>query len=266
MPYAMKKSLAQPTSLIIVTFLLFKTIVGQAQVAAGPVNTLTDAEKKAGWKLLFDGKTLNGWVSYYGADKSAKGWSIEDGCLKNPKGTGRPRTGGGDLMTEALFTDFELRFEWNIQQGGNSGIYYMLVERQNKPGVPMYGGDDGTSGVAFEYQLVDDLHHPDPVQHGPITATGSLYSLIPPNDTKKLNPPGEFNESRIIVRGNHMEHWLNGTKIVSYELDDPAFKELVAKSKYGKAIPGFGAKAPTRILLQDHGDEIRFRNVKIRNL
>jgi hypothetical protein len=262
----MKKNLPQPISLIIFAFLLFKTIAGQAQVAGGTINTLSAAEKQAGWKLLFDGKTLNGWLSYYPADKSAGSWSVEDGCLKNPKGNGRPRTGGGDLMTDALFTDFELRFEWNIQQGGNSGIYYMLVERQNKPGPAMYGGDDGTSGVAFEYQLVDDLRHPDPLQHGPITSTGSLYSLIPPNDSKKLNPAGEFNESRIIVHGNHVEHWLNGTKIVSFELDDPVFKEAVAKSKYGKAIPGFGAKAPTRILLQDHGDEIRFRNIKIRNL
>src|ERR1700761_3098431 len=123
----------------------------------------------------------------------------------------------------------------------------MLVERQNKPGVPMYGGDDGTSGVAFEYQLVDDLRHPDPLQHGPITATGSLYSLIPPNDTKKLNPAGEFNESRIIVHGNHVEHWLNGTKIVSYDLGDQTLLKAIAGSKF-KDAPDFAIKKPTRIL------------------
>jgi hypothetical protein len=262
----MKKNMQQPGRIMMLAFLLFKAFSGQAQVATAPINTLSVAEKEAGWKLLFDGKTLNGWRSYYQTDNPPKGWSIEDGCLKNAKGNGRPRTGGGDLMTDELFTDFEFSFEWNIQQVGNSGIYYMLRERQNKPGVAMYGGDDGTSGVAFEYQLVDDARHPDPVQHGPITSTGSLYSLIPPNDSKKLNPAGEWNESRIIVHGNHVEHWLNGTKIVSFELDDPAFKEAVAKSKYGKAIPGFGVKAPTRILLQDHGDEIRFRNMKIRSL
>lgn len=258
----MKKNLQQPISLIILAFLLCKAIAGQAQA---PINTLSDAEKKAGWKLLFDGKTTNGWRSYYPGDKPSK-WIIENGLLKNPKGTGRPRTGGGDLMTDEVFTDFEFSFEWNIQQVGNSGIYYMMRERQNKPGATMYMGDDGTSGVSFEYQLVDDERHPDPVQHGPITSTGSLYSMIPPNDSKKLKPAGEWNESRIVVHGNHVEHWLNGAKIVSFDLDDPAFMAIVAKSKYGKAIPGFGAKAPTRILIQDHGDEISFRNIKIRSL
>ncbi|MDB5115461.1 MAG: hypothetical protein JWQ79_953, partial [Mucilaginibacter sp.] len=102
----MKKNLQHPVSIIILAFLLFKAIAVQAQVATASLNTLSDAEKQAGWKLLFDGKTLNGWLSYYPTDKPSKGWSIEDGCLKNSKGNGRPRTGGGDLMTDALFTDF----------------------------------------------------------------------------------------------------------------------------------------------------------------
>lgn len=265
MPDPMKKNVQQPVKAIILAFLLCKAIAGQAQIATAPLNTLSGAEKQAGWKLLFDGKTLNGWRSYYEKDKPAKGWTIEDGCLKNAKGNGRPGTGGGDLMTDELFTDFEFSFEWNIQQVGNSGIYYMLQERQNKPGTPIFGGDDGTSAVAFEYQLVDDERHSDVLKNGPLHATGSLYALIPPNDSKKLNPAGEWNESRIIVHGNHVEHWLNGAKIVSFELGGPELLAAIAKSKF-KTIPGFGVKAPTRILLQDHGDEIRFRNMKIRSL
>lgn len=260
----MRNNMQLSFRILILSFLLFRAFVGQAQIAT-PVNTLSTAEKQAGWKLLFDGKTFNGWRSYYQTDKPSKGWTIQDGCLKNSKGTGRPRTGGGDLMTDELFTDFELRFEWSIQQGGNSGVYYFFHERQNKPGVVMYMGDDGTSPVGFEYQLIDDERHPDALQNGPLHATASLYSLIAPNDSKKLKPAGEFNESRIIVQGNHVEHWLNGKKVVSFELGSAELLNAIARSKY-KGEPGFGTKAPTRILLQDHGDEIRFRNMRIRVL
>lgn len=261
----MKKNIQLSGKIFILTFLILKAVSGQAQIATPPSNTLSVSEKEAGWKLLFDGKTLNGWHSYYATDKPSKGWTIIDGCLKNSKGTGRPRTGGGDLVTDEMFTDFDFSFEWSIQKGGNSGIYYLMQERQNKPGAMMYMGDDGTSAVAFEYQLVDDERHQDVLQNGPIRSTGSLYSLIPPNDSKKLKPAGEFNESRIIVKGNHVEHWLNGTKIVSFELGGPVLLQAIAKSKF-KDMPGFGLKAKTHILLQDHGDEIRFRNLKIHTL
>ena len=172
----MKKNLKLSGKIIILAFLILKSMSGHAQIATTAVNALSVSEKEAGGKLLFDGKTFNGWRSYYKTDKPSKGWTIEDGCLKNPKGNGRPRTGGGDLMTDELFTNFEFSFEWNIQPGGNSGIYYLLQERQNKPGFLMYNRDDGTSAVAFEYQLVDDQRHPDVLQNGPIHATGSLYA------------------------------------------------------------------------------------------
>lgn len=235
------------------------------EASAAQLNTLSDAEKKEGWKLLFDGKTFNGLRSYFETMDPSKGWSIEAGCFKNSKGNGRPRSGGGDIMTAELFTDFDFRFEWSMPQGGNSGVYYLFQERQDKPGVGMYMGDDGRSPVGFEYQLLDDERHPDALRNGPIRSTGSLYSLIPPNDSKRLKPAGEFNESRIVVQGKHVEHWLNGAKIVEYELGSPALIDAIAKSKY-KDVPGFGAKAKTRILLQDHGDEVRFRNLKIRAL
>lgn len=251
--------------IILLNLFIFFVLSGSAQVADTSLNTLSAVEKKEGYKLLFDGKTFNGWRSYYDGADPAKGWHIENGCLKNPKGTGRPKTGGGDLMTVETFTDFEFQFEWNIQQGGNSGVYYLFQERQNKPGTLMYMGDDGTSPVGFEHQLVDDERHPDAVKNGPIRSTGSLYSLIPPNNAKKLKPAGQFNQSRIIVKGNHIEHWLNGVKIVSYDLGSPELLAAIAKSKY-KDVPGFGLKTKTRILIQDHGDEIQFRNLKIRIL
>lgn len=257
----MKKNIQLSGRIIMLALLISAAFAGHAQT----LNTLSASEKEAGWKLLFDGKTLNGWHSYYETDKPSKGWSIKEGCLKNAKGNGRPRTGGGDLVTDEMFTDFEFSFEWNIQQGGNSGIYYLMQERQYKPGTLMYRGDDGTSAVAFEYQLVDDERHPDVLQNGPIHATGSLYALIPPNSAKKLKPAGEFNESRIIVKGNHIEHWLNGAKIVSFDLGSPELLNAIANSKY-KDVPGFAKKEKTHILLQDHGDEILFRNMKIRSL
>jgi len=229
------------------------------------LNTLSDAEKKEGWRLLFDGKTFNGWRSYFETMDPSKGWSIEAGCFKNSKGNGRPRSGGGDIMTAELFTDFDFRFEWSMPPGGNSGVYYLFQERQDKPGVGMYMGDDGRSPVGFEYQLLDDERHPDALRNGPIRSTGSLYSLIPPNDSKRLKPAGEFNESRIVVQGKHVEHWLNGAKIVEYDLGSQALIDAIAKSKY-KDVPGYGSKTKTRILFQDHGDEVRFRNLKIRVL
>jgi hypothetical protein len=235
------------------------------ETSVAKLNTLSDAEKKEGWKLLFDGKTFNGLRSYFETMEPSKGWSIEEGCFKNSKGNGRPRSGGGDIMTAELFTDFDFRFEWSMPQGGNSGVYYLFQERQDKPGVGMYMGDDGRSPVGFEYQLLDDERHPDALRNGPIRSTGSLYSLIAPNDSKRLKPAGEFNESRIVVQGKHVEHWLNGAKIVEYDLGSPALIDAIAKSKY-KDVPGFGAKTKTRILLQDHGDEVRFRNLKIRAL
>jgi len=235
------------------------------QTSVTQLNTLSDAEKKEGWKILFDGKTFNGLRSYFETMDPSKGWSIEEGCFKNSKGNGRPRSGGGDIMTAELYTDFDFRFEWSMPPGGNSGVYYLFQERQDKPGVGMYMGDDGRSPVGFEYQLLDDERHPDALRNGPIRSTGSLYSLIPPNDSKRLKPAGEFNESRIVVQGKHVEHWLNGAKIVEYDLGSPALIDAIAKSKY-KDVPGFGAKTKTRILLQDHGDEVRFRNLKIRAL
>jgi hypothetical protein len=238
---------------------------GAAFAAEAAPNTLSDIEKKGGWKLLFDGNSFAGWKSYSKPGFPARGWSIEDGCIKNAKNNGRPGSGGGDIVTTDLFTDFEFVWEWKIAPGGNSGIKYFIKERTGAPGAKMYVGDDGRSAVGHEYQMLDDDKHPDGIQGGPIRQSGSLYSLIPPNTAKRLKPVGEFNVSRLIVRGNHVEHWLNGGKVVEYELGSPALLELVAKSKYA-SVPGFGTKFPTPLLIQDHGDEVWLRNLKIRPL
>jgi hypothetical protein len=140
---------------------------------------------------------------------------------------------------------------------------YFVKERHNAPGPKLYREDDGTGPVGHEYQLLDDALHPDGKQ--PSHRAGALYALITPNASKRLKPVGQFNQSRILVQGKHVEHWLNGAKIVEYELESPSLMDAIAKSKY-RDLPGFGTKCKARIQLQDHGDEIWFRNMKIRSL
>jgi hypothetical protein len=216
-------------------------------VQGADLNTLTDEEKAGGWKLLFDGKETSGWRAYAHTDFPKQGWVIEDGCLQTVVG-GR----GGDLVTTQQFTDFDLKFEWRISPAGNSGVKYLVKE-----------GKSGKAGVGFEYQVLDDDKNDD--AQTPNRQAGALYDLIAPNDSKRLKPVGEFNQGEIIVRGNHVEHWLNGAKIVQCELGSPALKEALATSKFAR-ITWFGQKRPTVILLQDHGDAVWFRNLKIKEL
>jgi hypothetical protein len=237
------------------------SFVTSLQAQDAEMNTLSATEKAAGWKLLFDGKTLAGWRSYY--PKSPKHWVVEDGCLKNPKGTGRPDTGGGQIISTEAFDDFDFRFEWKIAPGGNSGMMYFVKERLNAPGPKLYKEENGHGPIGHEYQLLDDKLHPD----GKLAShrAGALYALIAPNASKHLKPTGEFNQSRIVVQGKHVEHWLNGAKIVEYELESPELMAAIDKSKY-KDQPGFGTKFKAPFQIQDHGDEIWFRNLKVRPL
>ena len=233
-------------SLRSLTHFVFTSLLLVANAITAEPNTLTSEEKTAGWRLLFDGKTTAGWRALGKQDFPAKGWVVADGTLKHEKGGG-----GGDIVTTEHFNDFELSWEWRIQPGGNSGLKYNLP--------------DPAKGVGCEYQLLDDVKHADATRHGATRQTGGLYDVLPPAADKKLNPAGEWNTSRILVRGNHVEHWLNGVKTVQFEFGSEALKAAIAESKF-KGMAGWGVKTKSPILLQDHGDEASFRSMKIRLL
>jgi len=194
---------------------------------------------------LFNGKDLSGWTTAAGAPVTA-GWVVEaDGVLHRA-------SSGGDIFTAREFGDFELTWDWKISPGGNSGLKYRVVKYPTK----------GILGC--EYQLLDDAVHPDG-KIGVHRQTAALYDIMPPAASKKLKPVGEWNSSKIVVKGNTFEHWLNGEKVLTVEVASPAFKAAVAKSKF-KDVPGFAQGAQGRIMLQDHQDEAWFRNLKIKPL
>lgn len=227
-------------------------------------NALSAREKAEGWRLLFDGKSLAGWRGLGRMDVPAGHWTIEDGAIKKIptkdvplQKDGQPLA-GGDLMTVETFGDFELSFEWKISPAGNSGVKYNVSEGMSKANPP------GTAALGFEYQVLDDALHPD-AKNGPNRTAGALYDLIPPDPgTKSLRPIGEYNTARIVFTGNHGEHWLNGAKVLEYDLGTPRMADLLAKSKY-RAIKGFADRRNAHIVLQDHTDAAWYRNIKIRN-
>jgi hypothetical protein len=227
----------------------------QAQAGTAAPNTLTAAEKAAGWKLLFDGKTTEGWRGYNSTTFPAAGWTVVDGTIKKVAKGEKPGV-GGDIITNDEYSNFELALEWKLAPGGNSGLKYLITEAP---------GSTGHAGVGYEMQILDDERHPDAKMgvNGNRTA-GSLYDLIAPS-THAAHPIGEWNQVRLVVRGHHVEHWLNGQKVVQFEIGSPEMKALIAKSKY-KDIKGFGEATSGHILLQDHGDEVSFRNIKLRQL
>lgn len=215
-------------------------------LAAAEPNTLTDEEKAAGWRLLFDGRTAAGWAGLGRSSFPATGWSVSDGALVLAKGEG-----GGDIVTTASYENFELSWEWKIGAAGNSGLKYNLP--------------DPAKAVGFEYQMIDDENHPDGQKGGRSHQTAGLYDLLAPAADKKVKPVGEWNASRLVVQGRRVEHWLNGAKTLEFEIGSPALREQIAKSKYQK-IAGFGEKTASPILLQDHGDEVAVRSMKLRAL
>lgn len=195
---------------------------------------------------LFDGKSLAGWHSFKKTTPPAKGWVVEaDGTLHHP-----PKAGGGDLVSDKVFDNFDLSWEWKVASGANSGLKYLVSE-------------DRKSALGHEYQLIDDSKHPDALR-GPKWQTASFYDVLPPGKTHP-KPVGEWNTSRVRIVGNHVEHWLNGEKVLEYELGSPEVLAEVQKSKF-KTVENFGTKFPAHFLLQDHGDEIWFRNIKVREL
>jgi len=213
-------------------------------------NVLTTAEKQAGWQLLFDGKTTTGWRGFQSQKFPTDGWVVADGCLKRV-------AKAGDIVTTKTFLNFELKWEWKISKKGNSGVKYLVNEaRLDKP-----HGKISPHALGDEYQMLDDLSFPT-LSRKNITA--SWYSILAPHDAQPKSV-GEFNESRIIVTGNHIEHWLNGVKVLEYELGVPETAAMIAQSNF-KNVPGYAEKKPTPILLQDHGCAVWFRDIKIREL
>lgn len=221
-------------------------------------NHLTAAEKKNGWKLLFDGKTSNGWTGAYKDHFPDKGWEIKDGVLKVLSSEGKESTNGGDIVTKEKFSAFDLSFEFKLTPGANSGLKYFVTLSENNQG----------SAIGLEYQLLDDSLHPDAKQGRDGNRTlASLYDLIKAEKTSRfIKQPGGWNTGRIVVYpNNHVEHYLNGIKVLEYDRGSPTYRDLVAISKY-KVWPNFGEAKEGSILLQDHGNEVSFRSIKIRKM
>jgi hypothetical protein len=211
--------------------------------AQTPPNTLTPEERAAGFRLLFDGRTTAGWRGFR-RDAAPSGWQVVDGALTRV-------ASGGDLMTIEQFENFELRLGWMVAPGGNSGIFYRVTEDSNQ-----------TYKTGPEMQVLDDARHADGQSR--LTSAGACYGLYP-SPAGVVRPAGEWNEVRILVNGPHVEHWLNGQKVVEYELGSPDWRERVSRSKF-RDWPGFGEARRGHIALQDHGDRVAYRNIRIRAL
>jgi hypothetical protein len=225
-----------------------KTFVAAVLVLGSVVNAqmpmLTSAEKADGWKLMFDGKSLAGWRGYK-TETPPAGWQAVNGELV------RQSAEGGDLMTVEQYGDFEMRFEWKITQNGNSGIIYRASTTEP---YPWHTGP--------EYQILHNAGHAD--GKNPITSAGSNYAVNEPvKDATR--PVGEWNEGRIVAKGNHVEHWLNGVKVVEYEIGSADWNARVKKSKFGK-IPPYATVKRGHIALQEHGAVVNYRNLKIKPL
>lgn len=251
-------------SMLLLTGAICNQAMGQSSspVQAGKeklsesLNTLTPKEKKEGWKLLFDGESTNEWTGTKGNGFPEKGWVIENGILTVLGSSGGDHTSGGDIITKDQYGNFELSLEFKIPTGANSGIKYFVVnDFPNQKG----------NYLGLEFQIIDDANHADAKLgvNGNRTQA-SLYDLIPAKN-KNAKPVGEWNQAKIIVKGTHVEHWLNGNKVVDFERGSEEFRKLVAASKY-KDLKGFGEMPKGHILLQGHGDTVHYRNIKIRNL
>ncbi len=235
-------------NLACVSIALMTSAITNAQNSASAALTLTPAEKTTGWQILFDGQSKAHWRGYHAKDFPKDKWVVDDGCLKslgNKENT-------VDLITSDQYGDFELTLEWKVAPKANSGIIYRVTEKH-----------DATWQTGPEFQVLDDAG--SNVAPTDIHSAGALYELKAPDAAKVTKPAGEFNQTRILVRNNRIEHWLNGVKIVETMTDGEDWKARIAASKF-KAYEGFGMQPRGHIALQDHGDQVWYRNIKIRDL
>jgi hypothetical protein len=227
-------------------------------------NQLSPEEKKAGWVLLFDGKTFDGWRGLGRDSVMTDFWKVDNGTIHKidnklvpPRANGQ-KVNGGDLMTKETFENFELTFEWMIKDAGNSGIKYNVSEEISK------AHGSGFNALSFEYQILDDDDSLYVGKIKPCQFTASLYDMIPRNGGK-LNPAGQYNSGKIVLNGNHGEHWLNGEKVVEFEFGTAKFDSLFKASKYAN-YPDFEKRRAGHIVITNHSDESWYRNIKIRKL
>lgn len=223
---------------------------------AGPcagINTLTDAERAEGWKLLFDGEDLDGWHGYNG--KGVESWTIDDCSLKTVGTEGNYGSDmRADLVTDDQYENFEISIDWKATTGGNSGLMYGVVEDEKY---------DAAWKTGPEYQFIDDVGFPEPLEDWQMA--GANYAMHTVPEDKPLKPVGEWNTTRIVVNGNHVEHWLNGVKILEFERWNDEWNALKNSGKWAEA-PDYGDAAVGHIVLQDHGSVFWFRNIKIREI
>jgi hypothetical protein len=229
----------------IAALVLFLTVGLVLPGYADTPNQLTEEEKAGGWQLLFDGKSTEGWHTFKKQSFPEHGWDIQETWLH---GIGK---GGGDILSDREFEQFELEWEWKIAPGGNSGVKYFVLESRTSP-------------LGHEYQMIDDENAADGKTYGK-HVTASFYDVLKPAIKPPTKPAGEINKSRIIVKGNRVEHWLNGVKVLDYSCSSEAVKAAVAQSKF-KNVRGFGERVKGHILLQEHGKDVWFRDIKIRDL
>ena len=231
-----------------------KVRLGFAGLAAAIAAFLTvspaanEAVLQDGWTNLFDGTSLKGWRGYKQADASKTRWKVENGALTVDPGDSSDTRGARDLITTGTYDNFELAVEWKVAPGGNSGVKYFVLE-------------DRDAAIGHEYQIIDDEKHAD-AKIGSHRQTAAFYDVLPAA-RRPVKPAGEFNQTRIVVNGRNVEHWLNGTRVLQYELSSPALQAAIDKSKF-KGIERFGKPQKGHILLQDHGDRVWYRSVKIK--
>ena len=210
-------------------------------------SAITEAKPK--WKELFDGKSVSEWRGFRRETFPSKCWVIEEQSIKTVGGC--DKSDQVDIVTKEKYRNFELEFEWRVAPGANSGVIYLISEDQ-----------DQTWKTGPEMQVLDDDKHPDGKK--PTTSAGSLFDLIAPTN-KTLRPVGEYNKARVVINNGHVEHWLNGNKILEYDLGSSELKDLIAKSKF-KSFPRFAQNSEGLIALQYHGDDVWYRRIRIRSL